>query len=403
MNVDQVTFMCDQHPLTGAPIKKNVSVSWYFSAAYPDIKPRTSKAPVFEFAAMQGRPLYWRADHCWVMPGQAYKRLLPFAEQAQAMIRFACRQPKDNINYIHGEGLKMLGINQNGPKSQVGTASGTPLQVWMEMSTIPARRLPAPTLQFASSKLSPAEAAKGQWNLAGKRFHQRGKPTAYTVITIKKPNEPEIRDYEAFRSMLAQQMAKYLGLNINATQPTRPMTVDWPVTNQVQTLKDRLAPYKRNGVEYCFVILSDPKWYNSIKVAADSVGVQTTITLRKRDGSVKSSVGEVSNLLLKFNLKIGGVNWAISLDEHKNILKGRTTAFIGADVVHPPPGSRSGAPSVASVVMALQNTPAAQFTGTTICQFNDDERKKAEEMIKGLGGAMVTLLLRWQKNNNGTL
>ena len=62
MNADDVTFICAQHPLTGAPLNKEVSVSWYFSAAYPDIKPRTSKPPVFEFAGMKGRSLYWRAD-----------------------------------------------------------------------------------------------------------------------------------------------------------------------------------------------------------------------------------------------------------------------------------------------------------------------------------------------------
>ena len=63
MNSDTVTFVCDQHPQTGAPLNKRVSVSWYFSAAYPDKKPRTSKTPVFEFAGRPGKPLYWRADH----------------------------------------------------------------------------------------------------------------------------------------------------------------------------------------------------------------------------------------------------------------------------------------------------------------------------------------------------
>ena len=337
------------------------------------------------------------------MPGQSFKRLLPFAEQAQAMIKFACRNPQDNIDFIEGEGLKMLGINQNGTDSKVGTASETPLQMWMEMSTIPARRLPAPTLLFASSKMPSAEAATGQWNLRGKRFHQAGKLTAYTVITLKRPNQPEITNSGAFRSMLAQEIAKYLGLNANSTQPTRPMTVDWPGTDQLQTLKDKMALYKRNGVNYCFIILSDPKWYNTVKIAADSVGVQTTVTLRKKDDSVKASIGEVANLLLKFNLKLGGVNWAISLDEHRNILKGRSTAFIGADVVHPPPGSRLGAPSVASVVMSLKNSLPAQFTGTTTVQFNDNSSKKSEESIKSLHGAMVTLLQRWQKSNDATL
>lgn len=46
----------------------------------------------------------------------------------------------------------------------------------------------------------------------------------------------------------------------------------------------------------------------------------------------------------------------IPLDQLKDTLKGRRSASIGADVVHPPPGSRLDASSVASVVVFLKNT-----------------------------------------------
>lgn len=181
-----------------------------------------------------------------------------------------------------------------------------------------------------------------------------------------------------FKKCIAKLIAQHLGIPTSSTAPTEISEIpDWPFPRQTQGdqknrkktqqqkqldfCRELFADVKKKGISYVFVISSERNWYHTIKAAADMEGVQTTLTLRSHN-SVKTSDPEVANLLLKFNLKIGGINWTLNMDEFPNVLKARTTCFFGVDVVHPPPGARPGSPSVAGVVSSTEPQPG-QFTG----------------------------------------
>lgn len=183
----QVKFTCDEHPQTGAPWNKVVSVHWYFKAAYPDIKPHPNSVSMVLNVGSDSRPVYWLASLCEILPGQAFKPLLPSGDQSSAMIEFARRDASKNRAMIESEGLEMLGIQRTGPDP--GSAVGTPIQTSLSMSTVNARRLRSPSIVFNGSQLSQSEASKGKWNIQNKRFYQPGKLPKWTVIDLKYPGQ----------------------------------------------------------------------------------------------------------------------------------------------------------------------------------------------------------------------
>ncbi len=126
------------------------------------------------------------------------------------------------------------------------------------------------------------------------------------------------------------------------------------------------------------------------------------MTLRLRRGNtVKTKPGEIANLLLKFNLKLGGINWTLDMSQF-NMIKGKNTMFLGADVLHPPPGAMENAPSVGCLVASTSRFPA-QFPGIVQLQHNPNKTKKAMEIITHLDNMIVTRLELWQKQNRGQL
>jgi eukaryotic translation initiation factor 2C len=94
----------------------------------------------------------------------------------------------------------------------------------------------------------------------------------------------------------------------------------------------------------------------AIKEAADTAGMQTTVTLRQPGNTARASPGEIANLMLKYSMKTLGINWTLALPDFNHLLKKRSMLF-GLDVVHAPPGARKGAPSVGGLVYSVNPSP----------------------------------------------
>jgi len=317
------------------------------------------------------------------------------------MIRFACQPPANNINFILNEGLDQVGF------SPTGTLIADPsIQISREMITARARRIPSPALQFLTNVVSSTNAAKGKWNLQGKKFKKGGVKIPYTWVEFRASGAQSVSNIAAFEALLASEISKYCGFPASQTRaaPHEPIphVHEWPDTpeaaRQLMTRLFRALDEKKIG--YVFVISTDRKWYSTIKTEADKVGVQTTLTLRKPDGTVKAAVGEVANLVLKFNLKAGSDNW---IPIFKNpILHGKTTMFMGIDVIHPGPGGMEGAPSVAGLVASKSPDQPFNMPGD-VCLLHPIEGKKAVEMIPTLDRMVETRFRLWQQHAQNQL
>lgn len=109
----------------------------------------------------------------------------------------------------------------------------------------------------------------------------------------------------------------------------------------------------------CLVILpeADKKQYSQLKRVFDIViGVHTVCVTEDKVKRKLKDMGFFANLTLKFNLKLGGINHVVEdrliAHAHKTIgeILLKNVVVLGADVVHPPQGSRLGTPSIAAVV-----------------------------------------------------
>jgi hypothetical protein len=120
-------------------------------------------------------------------------------------------------------------------------------------------------------------------------------------------------------------------------------------------------------LEYLFVILSTETWYNDIKTAADMAGLHTTISLWRPGTTVRVLMGEIANLMLKFNIKVGGDNWEFDASKIK-FLQGRQTMIVGIDVIPPGPYAMKGAPSVPTIVVTT--TPRLIISILISCVFS---------------------------------
>ena len=178
------------------------------------------------------------------------------------MIRFACRKPADNAQLILTEGHEMIGIRRR--EGKYADMSGAPIKVLIEFATLPARRIPSPSLLFANGTLSGRDTAKGQWNLQGRKFlRSPTNSTKFTVLVLKRSHEPGIRNLLVFKDALQSGMQSYCGLNQTCTVvPNVGDALDWPGQSQLDWLKSLFTHCgKSSGVCYCFVIISDKSWY----------------------------------------------------------------------------------------------------------------------------------------------
>jgi eukaryotic translation initiation factor 2C len=95
--------------------------------------------------------------------------------------------------------------------------------------------------------------------------------------------------------------------------------------------------------------------YAEVKRVGDTVlGIATQCVQMKN--VIKTTPQTLSNLCLKMNVKLGGVN-SILLPTVRPRIFGEPVIFLGADITHPPAGD-SRKPSIAAIVGSMDAHPS---------------------------------------------
>ena len=92
------------------------------------------------------------------------------------MIKYACNPPYVNAELITGQGLPMLGYQQN-----LSPLPGFGVNVSMEMAIVPARVLNPPTVLYRSGQ---PRVADGSWNILGVKIHKPAPLTRFAVLVL---------------------------------------------------------------------------------------------------------------------------------------------------------------------------------------------------------------------------
>ena len=311
------------------------------------------------------RPNYLPAELCDIEAGQPYFGKLDSKETAN-MIRYACNPPGVNADAIVNRGLPILGL---APQSLSSTIDGFDMSISTEMAVIPARELPAPRLTY---KAGSANVRDGSWNILNVKFHRGATLANWWVLVVRDgpgslindPNDPQLvglcRGFsdKCRASGMTFPAAPPQVLAAQLLPPNNDPNRTGSINKIRQTIMKKLDSERGRKPSFILVLLSrvDNYIYPGIKRLGDvELGIHTVhMLLEKALKDPKKQDQYFSNVALKLNTKLGGINHMLD-NESMKWLTSKKTMVVGMDVTHPGPSSVPGTPSIAAVVASVDD------------------------------------------------
>jgi eukaryotic translation initiation factor 2C len=156
--------------------------------------------------------------------------------------------------------------------------------------------------------------------------------------------------------------------------------------------KSRYLKTQYHGLQLIVVVLpGKTPVYAEVKRVGDTlIGLATQCVQSKNVN--KTSPQTLSNLCLKINVKLGGVNNILVPSQRPISVFREPVIFIGADVTHPPAGDKTK-PSIAAVVASMDAHPS-RYAATVRVQLH------RQEIIAELSAMVKELLIQFYKSTH---
>ena len=283
---------------------------------------RADDLPVIDVSRDRSHPRWLPVELCEIPPNQAYHGLLS-GKAMVAMRRIASNPPAYNAESIVNQGFPQLGLD-----SRSGPLQGFGISISDQMTTIPARVLSPPGVAYKSGRPNVREAS---WSIGNMQFQRGGNMSNWAVLLVNQGvpiefsgvNDPQLT---SFLQTFAKK-CRDSGMTVPNGPPNILSTHILPPTEAdprraqgmkiiEKTLKDNIQP--RNKPSFILVLLSkvDDYIYPGIKRLCDvDIGL-TTVTMlldkARKDGREQDLY--FSNVTLKVNIKLGGINHTLDPD-----------------------------------------------------------------------------------------
>ena len=363
----------------GKPNGQKKTIAQYFMHKY-NVSLQYPNLPLVE---MTKKNVSYPMEFLHVLENQRYMFKLDEFQTAN-MIKFAVSRPQERNNAIN-EGKSWLTWEREEILKRYG------LQVNPNMIKTRARLLPPPEVQFGSNTAKPG--FDGRWNLANKRFLM---PNTSELLSwgIGYFGRPDQNLLGKFAQDFSNAYRGHGGKVANA----KPYMMNLPndaadaVTNLYQNTGNH---FKQRPQILVFIVENKNAFhYLRIKKSCDCrYGVVSQVLQQQQVR--KGNAQYYSNVLMKFNAKLGGTTAQVKPNPTSGFKKFVIpTAIIGADVSHASPGSEQA--SMAALTLSFDRI-GARYAAT--CQTNG----RREEMIAEANWhSMLTPLLRqWCSNVGG--
>ncbi|RPD71863.1 argonaute-like protein [Lentinus tigrinus ALCF2SS1-7] len=291
---------------------------------------------------------------CCVVPeGQFMRKQVP-PDKVTDVLSFAAKSPPERLNSIR-EGLRTLAYGQ----SEYVREFGMQVEETAGPMTVQARVLAAPTLRYSSESKQPTiQPRDGEWNLIDKKFYQPATINRWVVVIYERQ--------QRFRPEMAREMVsgfvpmfRATGMQIRETDPII------SYQHSAGRIADQLREVgrqcfekngKQGGPELIVVVLPDNSadMYHAVKHFGDiTQGVATQCLSSMKCSRARPQY--YANVCLKINVKMGGIN---AVPEARSVPAltdpHNPTIVMGADVIHPAPGTQ-GRPSFTSLVGSVDS------------------------------------------------
>ncbi|KAG9317399.1 argonaute-like protein [Chiua virens] len=327
---------------------------------------------------------------CTVPPGQIMRKQVP-PEKTKDVLDFATKKPQDRLQSIIN-GLSVLAYGQSEYVRLFGMAvdeAAGPLNV-------SARVLVPPMLRYGRDSRQPTITPRdGAWNMIDKQFFQPVTIQRWIVVIFERQ--------QRFNAQTAKDLVDGLVSGCSAlgiTVHDRAPPVSWrsgqgSIADQLRTAGSECVQKNGGPPNLIVVVLPDngDDIYTAVKHFGDvSVGVATQCL--KSSKCFRAKPQYFANVCLKMNVKLGGINTipdplsVAVLTDPRN-----PTIVMGADVIHPAPGS-DGRPSFTALVGNVDSN-SAKYVATSRVQ---KSRQEIIEDLKDMAKHVLTLYMGYRKD-----
>ncbi|XP_074657018.1 protein argonaute-2-like [Tubulanus polymorphus] len=320
---------------------------------------------------------YLPLEVCNVVGGQrCIKKLTDM--QTSTMIKATARSAPDREKEINSL-VKKANFNSDPHLQMFGVSINT------AMTEVQGRVLPAPKLQYGGRQTrAQAVPNQGVWDMRGKQFFS-GIEIRVWAIACFAPQRTVREDALRNFTQQLQRISNDAGMPI----------VGQPCFCKYATGHDQVEPMFRflkntyAGLQLIVVVLpgKTPVYAEVKRVGDILIGMATQCVQAKNVN--RTSPQTLSNLCLKINVKLGGIN-SILLPSIRPRIFNEPIIFLGADVTHPPAGDTSK-PSIAAVVGSMDAHPS-RYSATVRLQ------PHRQEIIQDLTAMVRELLIQFYKS-----
>ncbi|CEF61129.1 Protein argonaute-4 [Strongyloides ratti] len=352
------------------------TVARYFSDKY-NIKLRYPFLPCLQ-VGQENRHIYLPIEVCKIVLGQRCNKKLNDS-QTSIMIKATARNAPDReseitslvrrANMIDDEWAKEFGISIND-----------------EMTEVKGRILPPPKLMYSRDTKSTVIPFQGVWDMRNKQFHTSFEVKTWAMACFAEQlhvRENDLREFTVHLRRISTDagmplignpcFCKYVG-GVSQVEPMfQYLKTTYPTLQLIIVILPGKTPI-----------------YAEVKRVGDTIlGIATQCIQAKN--VIKTTSQNLSNLCLKINVKLGGVN-TILLPSVRPPIFNEPVIFLGADITHPPAGDPKK-PSIAAVVGSMDAHPS-RYAATVRVQ------STRQEIITDLAFMVRELLVQFYKSTH---
>ncbi|KAF7351067.1 Argonaute-like protein [Mycena sanguinolenta] len=345
---------------------------------------------------------------CDVPPGQLMRKQVP-PEKTKDVLDFATKKPLDRLQSIKN-GINVLDYGQ----SEYVRQFGMNVNCAMGPLKVQARVLKPPVLKYGPGSRQPTITPRdGAWNMVDKKFFKPVSIDRWVVVVYEQQRR--------FNAQSAQEMINGLcsscrdvGIKLAPTHFITWQNGQGRIGDQLRAAGAECAQKMGKGPQLIVVIL--PEGGNDIYTSVKHFGDITVGPLRSlffllstlfrwasqhSASSPRNAPGPSRNIMrtfvLKINVKLGGINTipdpssvSVLTDPHN------PTIVMGADLIHPAPGS-DGRPSFAALVGNVDSDTAKYIAASRV----QTSRQEMIEELESMSEHCLSMYMRYRQMAEG--
>lgn len=319
---------------------------------------------------------YLPMEVCNLVAGQrCIKRLSD--QQTAKMIRATARKAPDREQEI-------VNLVRRADFSNDPYASDFGISISDKMVELQGRVLDAPKLQYGGRDRPKVSPVKGTWDMRGKQLFHGIEIKNWAIVCFANPQDCNERALRHFSNQL-MKISGETGMPIRSG----PCFCRYARrADEVEPMFQRLISSFSNLQLIILVLPGKTPVYAEVKRVGDTaLGIATQCVQAKN--VTKCQPPTLSNLCLKINAKLGGINSILAPDVRLPLFR-EPVIFLGADVTHPAAGDEKR-PSIAAVVGSMDAHPSRYYASVRV-------QTHRQEIIAELAAMVRELLIQFYRS-----